>query len=553
MTNSVSTQLVQSRSSSSREKCDSVLQPCQTIRSSTPTAASFPRPQALLSPFPIQSRRARSLTPDVASGGKERKRKKKKQALSPLYIVNPALPLPPPNRPLPSVPQSADVPQPVETKPAATTMPTSKPQDADSPTLGAAVHKPKLRRSMIRPQPSSHCSVRSNDPSESMYTASDEQSQKTSSPDFSNLATLDEVRRGRANKVHALRLRDLGGKKDDKPATNSEKSFEHQKTDARTPTEPVSHNEKSKRENNKRHRVSAAPFVPLPNDPPRAVYETPHNQMRRSSTSSLPGSTSTINGYGGGLSRSVSVTSSSIAGSSIHHAKTRQTVREPPKNFRRRRADSPSLPSSDDEGSKPQTRYSQARLDSVISEHHTQRARRPEPLKNTKHAGLPLRQYDHHEPITPLTPGSPLRSQPGMQARHSYAIHSQSVHYLETRVAMLERQNKMLQAALLAALDIGVSHDAESVRSGSTSPALESTTRRIPTISERAVSSPTIFDTPHNRQKTAQARHQTSSQQSWASPRRHGSFESSSSHSDASLRAVENMLSDVEVGASGES
>jgi hypothetical protein len=125
-------------------------------------------------------------------------------------------------------------------------------------------------------------------------------------------------------------------------------------------------------------------------------------------------------------------------------------------------------------------------------------------------------------------------------------------------VAMLERQNKMLQAALLAALDIGVSHDAESVRSGSTSPALEST--RIPTINERSMPSPTAaFETPETQKHTAHPRHQSSSHHSWASPHHrtsqesHGSFETSSSHSDASMRAVENMLSDVEVGASGES
>ncbi|CRG86183.1 hypothetical protein PISL3812_03186 [Talaromyces islandicus] len=536
--------------SSSKEKSDSaLLKPTHTA----------PRPQVLLSPFPIQTRRARSLTPDVALGGKERKKKKKK--LSPLYVVNAAAPLPPPSRPLPSVPQqSAEVndQNPLADGKPSTTMTTpapdmSKGHDAESPTLGSAVHKPKLRRSLIGPRPSSRYSIRSNDQSET-YPASDEQSSKAASPGRSSLEALDEVRGGRADKVNALRLRDLGGKKNEKPTSNSENPFSHQSSEVRTPTESTSHGEKSKRD--RKHRASAAPFIPLPNDPP-VFYDTPKYQNRRGSTSSLPGSTSTINLYGGGLSRSVSVTSGSIAGSSIRHSRARQAVREPSKVARHRRADSPSLPSSDDDGPKPRTRYSQARLDSVVSEHHPQRTCRPDHAKNTGYPGLPLRQYDHHhhEPVSPRTPRSPPRSQPGPPPRQSYVSHSQSIHYLEARVAMLERQNKMLQAALLAALDIGVSHDAESVRSGSPSPALEST--RIPTISETSMLSPTGFETPQPRKYTAQTDGPPSSKH-WASPHRHasqeshGSFETSSSHSDVSMREVENMLSDVDVGASGE-
>ncbi|KAK2760299.1 hypothetical protein FQN54_002367 [Arachnomyces sp. PD_36] len=41
-----------------------------------------------------------------------------------------------------------------------------------------------------------------------------------------------------------------------------------------------------------------------------------------------------------------------------------------------------------------------------------------------------------------------------------------TVQTLESRVALLERQNKMLQAALMSALDVGVTLDAENVRSG---------------------------------------------------------------------------------------
>jgi len=47
---------------------------------------------------------------------------------------------------------------------------------------------------------------------------------------------------------------------------------------------------------------------------------------------------------------------------------------------------------------------------------------------------------------------------------------SSSPHLLEARIAMLERQNKMLQAALMAALDISVTIDANLSRRGTMTP-----------------------------------------------------------------------------------
>jgi hypothetical protein len=128
------------------------------------------------------------------------------------------------------------------------------------------------------------------------------------------------------------------------------------------------------------------------------------------------------------------------------------------------------------------------------------------------------------------------------------------VRSLESRVATLERQNKMLQAALLAALDVGVSHDADSIHSRSASPSLGS--MRIPTISERSMLSPHGLgvDAARNVQGKPSHRQHKSRNTSYAhddaSQESRGSFETTSSHSDSSLREVEVMLSDVDVGGS---
>lgn len=61
-------------------------------------------------------------------------------------------------------------------------------------------------------------------------------------------------------------------------------------------------------------------------------------------------------------------------------------------------------------------------------------------------------------------PGS-RHQQPRPQSQQQQQ-NSNTIQGLESRVAMLERQNKMLQAALMSALDVGVTLDAENVRTG---------------------------------------------------------------------------------------
>nr|KAF3404129.1 hypothetical protein DPV78_002933 [Talaromyces pinophilus] len=509
-----------------------------------PSLAIFPRPRALLSPIPIQSRRSRSATPDVAASDSTNKKGKKKVKRAPLYVITDAAPLPPPAKPLPLIPQSADAN--IGNKSAlrdgnisTPVLPLSAPleyreEDRDSPILGMNTQKLRLRRSWLGPRPSSRYSSRSNDASDGTSIVSDDQTPRTASPALSR----PESRRGRADQVHALRMRDLDASKK-KQASVSEIDLDatqinHSST---VNTQPGSPSQNEVRKASRRHRASAVPEIPLPRDPPVNAQGTP-NHRRRNSASSLPGSIATTNGYEGGLSRSVSVTSGSIESLSIRHGKAAYPARDATKHMTQRRVqpDSPMLPSSDEERHKPRSR---PHNDSLPEAGTTER----------KTAGKQKAVYDQQ----PLSSISQI-TQDAVLSDESQVGYLHLVRNLETRVATLERQNKMLQAALLAALDVGVSHDADSVHSRSASPSLGST--RIPTISERAMLSPHSLgvDTTRHVQGKSSQRHHKSRKASYvhddASQESRGSFETTSSHSDSSLREVEVMLSDVDVGDS---
>ncbi|KAJ5945940.1 hypothetical protein N7454_002779 [Penicillium verhagenii] len=135
------------------------------------------------------------------------------------------------------------------------------------------------------------------------------------------------------------------------------------------------------------------------------------------------------------------------------------------------RAESP-LPSSDDEGFGP--RVSKQRAHRVTDKHNP----RAYPIRRGYESGDSRSahsrpRYSHSmRPLTPQDRGHSSQSyEPSMspQSQYSQATsrsrHSQSAHraqapshdpYLEDRIANLERQNQVLQAALMAALNAGV-------------------------------------------------------------------------------------------------
>ncbi|RAK96698.1 uncharacterized protein BO80DRAFT_438351 [Aspergillus ibericus CBS 121593] len=137
------------------------------------------------------------------------------------------------------------------------------------------------------------------------------------------------------------------------------------------------------------------------------------------------------------------------------------------------------IPSSDDECTSASAHQDRARPVSG-----KRRRMRPTPLTLTEpasHKGRATKRSssDHAYPFTPKGHRSRVseRSSPRSHLSHStyYSQDSRSSHRqssevircLEERIAHLERQNKVLQAALLAALDVGVKDNLESVLGGS--------------------------------------------------------------------------------------
>ncbi|OKL63308.1 hypothetical protein UA08_01470 [Talaromyces atroroseus] len=545
------------RPSSNLNDETNLLQPPSTVVG--PSSASFPRPRALLSPIPIQSRRARSVTPDVASGMYIKGKKKGKKA--PLYVVTDAAPLPPPAKPLPSLPQSADAlvgPKPIQGDRSASTpaQPASAPleyreEDRDSPVLGMNPRKLHLQRSLIGSRPSSRYSNRSTDASDASHNSSDDQSSRTASPTVSR----PESQQGRAIHVHAIRMRDIDAKKRKyapgvKTSAHAGSGMHSLKHDGRYQPQPESRGQTDQVRFSRWNRISTVPEFPLPKNPPLNAQGAPHIR-RRNSTTSLPGSISTLNGYEGGLSRSVSVTSGSIDSFSIKHGKTAILPANATKNLSHSnfQPQSPLLPSSDDEMHDPRPRRLKNNI-SIRDNGESETRQVNQRLANAKSKqSIKQEATLKYQNLSSLSEDLLHSLPPG--AGDSHISYVNVLHHLESRIATLERQNKMLQAALLAALDVGVSHDAGSAQSRSSSPA--SSSMRVPTISERAMPSSNNLgiDSARRKQGKATQRYHASRNlyaHDAASQGSRGSFETTSSHSDSSIRPVEGVLSNPDAG-----
>ncbi|KAL1981407.1 hypothetical protein VTN96DRAFT_2709 [Rasamsonia emersonii] len=585
---------------------DSASQPPRSLQ--TPTLDSFPRPQqTLLSPFPIQSRRARSVTPDGAPGQtavRPKKRKKKQQPPPYYYGVADVAPPPAPTKPLPSLPQSntsrdqesssrrstgdTESAMSSSSEHAGMTVPEkSTQQHMDSPTLGST-GRLKIRKHLTPRPSSSRSTSKSVDMSETMPSSREDRHIKSTS---SAESSLEQALRDRAERVHALRMRDMSVSKERRRSGSPTRSLRNgtssRKDDEDTgarPAEADAADRKIKR--NEKHRVSDAPSIPLPMDPPVTAQGAPSTTRRRrsGSSSSLPWSVAALRGYeGDAVSRSNSVRSTSVTDSSIHSGgNTHATTNGNTNGYHHRRSESSSLPSSDEEGVSRRRRSSPSHAN---EEQNRERRRsgddRPRSQKQQEqqppHAPEAGRNHsseaqqnpragDHVASHVPRGRDSSSQEHSSPKSQYSqrtaYSQESRSslrhsghyLHPLEARVAQLERQNKMLQAALLAALDIGVSYDAECVRSGLPSPLSSYSTRLGSSLGGLG-----FDETRYERERTNRKSYPTRRPDSWASVRdqhsrgSQGSFETHSSESDASVRAMENMLSDLDVSeASGE-
>ncbi|KAJ5213792.1 hypothetical protein N7449_000961 [Penicillium cf. viridicatum] len=285
---------------------------------------------------------------------------------------------------------------------------------------------------------------------------------------------------------------------------------------------------------------SAPPQHPPPPLPGRKVgqrnYAAPNGAipppMRNIEAHPLPGPY-----RGSTLSRSDS------SGSSLRHGSFPDTYQQ---NRPESCPESP-LPSSDDEvfGQEIDTKHSRREADKY---HHLQPTRQGyetrDPRQMPSHNRL---RYPN--PARPMTPQSrsthSLEKTSSPQSQYSQSTHrsreSQSSqhtrappqmdHYLEDRVANLERQNQILQAALMAALNAGVKNPLEGLN-----------------IDPNMSSGPSHAPFTHQ----YSGRH-ISRPDSWVSSSRsseHSGFETSSSYRDTrpNVKQLDNMIEDIESG-----
>lgn len=285
---------------------------------------------------------------------------------------------------------------------------------------------------------------------------------------------------------------------------------------------------------------SVPPQHPLPPPPGRKVgqrnYTAPNvaipPPMRNMEAHPLPGPY-----RGPTLSRSDS------SGSSLRHESFPETYQQ---SRPESRPESP-LPSSDDEvfGPEIDTKHSRREADKY---HHLESTRRGYETRDPRQ--MPsrnrLRYPNPPRPMTPQSRSTHSREKTSSpQSQYSQSTHrsrgsqsSQHIrapppmdHYLEDRVANLERQNQILQAALMAALNAGVKNPLEGLN-----------------LDPNMSSGPSHAPFTHQ----YSGRH-TSRPDSWVSSSRsseHSGFETSSSYRDTrpNVKQLDNMIEDIESG-----
>ncbi|KAJ6124489.1 hypothetical protein N7471_011806 [Penicillium samsonianum] len=242
--------------------------------------------------------------------------------------------------------------------------------------------------------------------------------------------------------------------------------------------------------------------------------------------------------------RGSTLSRSDSSGSSLRHESFPETYQQ---SRPESRPESP-LPSSDDEvfGPEIDTKQSRREADKYQRIQPTRRGYEtmdPRPMSSRNRLRYP-------NPARPMTPQSrsihSLEKASSPQSQYSQSTHrsreSQSSsqqtraapqidHYLEDRVANLERQNQILQAALMAALNAGAKNPLEGLNLD-------------PNMSSGSSRAPFAHQYP--------GRH-TSRPDSWVSSSRsseHSGFETSSSYRDSrpNVKQLDNMIEDIESG-----
>ncbi|GKZ83860.1 hypothetical protein AnigIFM56816_008956 [Aspergillus niger] len=462
----------------------------------------------------------------VASENNSQKKGSRRPSSLPMCTID-AFPLPAPMRPLPSLPES---------------------------TAASGAHS----RSTSRSAPLARLVL-------------DERNQAFNAHDESTLGTpantLPLVRAGqsRAERVHALKMRDMSASRlylkdsetpreeeEDHQAPRSAKAFEEAMPQERGEVQsPRLESEKPATRNMRYQRkVASDPPSPPPLSPPPSKpsrQQISQSIGRRYCSTPLTGSAVLARDSEPQLlpaSRDAPVRRSSgtrSVTSSHERARKEQDTMG--------RSDVP-IPSSDDECTSASARQDQARPTSS-----RRRRMRPAALTMNEHRSHKMRATRRSSDYC-LSPGSHRtrasgraspqshHTQSSYYSRDSRSSHHDTIRALEGRIAHLERQNKILQAALMAALDVG---NVESLLGGSatslsTSANTPATGRSFSSTNSSSLDESMVDDRRRSRRRQPPYR-----PTSWiASPvsSRRGSYDTEDSEN---VRELEDMIEDFDM------
>lgn len=218
---------------------------------------------------------------------------------------------------------------------------------------------------------------------------------------------------------------------------------------------------------------SPPPTAALPSDPPsQPLPERPHGA--RNYTAPIPGSAQSTKGMDAQFAASHHRTSMISRSDSSRSSLRYESI---PESSEPSRCESP-LPSSDDEGFGPGADSTRSRR---VAEKHTRHVHPPHRGYATVDARSSHGRLRYPYPVRSQTPQGRTsrtleKSAMSPQSAYTHSTHrprdshsthhtqpgaNQMAHYLEDRVANLERQNQILQAALMAALNAGVKNPFE--------------------------------------------------------------------------------------------
>ncbi|KAJ0424271.1 hypothetical protein BJY00DRAFT_259051 [Aspergillus carlsbadensis] len=454
----------------------------------------------------------RGRRPENNAGGeepqdKQTKHSRRSSSLPPDAID--AFPIPAPIRPLPTVPEPSSRPQTHEMRRPSVDPSTDQtdsrrreselqaraPPHISVSTPGSPGKSQAFSRGRASPFPSL---VTKTDPSTIQDTA------EAAGLLQSRRSSLGKAGRSREEKVRSLIFRDLAAsrcKKDpgktpmsESPPTGAQK--------LQASSHRIEATSTLRADRQYQRKISPGPSSPPPNSPPPSDPPRHTLQGRRYGITATSTMAATIENFEN-LSRPAQ-------DRNVHVSRKTNARRAEPKHSRRsmeqtnydERAETP-LPSSDDEGPaggfywNPSQKAAKRRRPRpapiLIDEPSPPRGRTLKKLHDLGGLSSPTPQghkartseRSHHPHFTPFDHQS-------HNVHSHYAVEPKVNPSLEGRIEHLERQNKILQAALLAALDVGVKQDLSSLLSAS---AASMSTNPTPPLTGRSFSTTTNTST----------------------------------------------------------